>query len=58
MSQSTFVDCLFLHCWVSSSKYSAFLLTDKYDYIGKLLKPGEEPTEYTDDEDVKDKKKD
>ncbi|XP_062309165.1 membrane-associated progesterone receptor component 1 [Osmerus eperlanus] len=32
--------------------------TQKYDYIGKLLKPGEEPTEYTDDEDVKDKKTD
>ncbi|GAA6089350.1 membrane-associated progesterone receptor component 1 [Tachysurus ichikawai] len=32
--------------------------TFKYDYIGKLLKPGEEPTEYTDDEEVKDKKKD
>ncbi|KAJ7997042.1 hypothetical protein DPEC_G00224820, partial [Dallia pectoralis] len=32
--------------------------TQKYDYIGKLLKPGEEPTEYTDDEEVKDKKKD
>lgn len=30
---------------------------EKYDYIGKLLKPGEEPTEYTDDEEVKDKKK-
>ncbi|KAM8835819.1 membrane-associated progesterone receptor component 1 [Synchiropus picturatus] len=28
----------------------------KYDYIGKLLKPGEEPTEYTDDEEAKDKK--
>ncbi|XP_071770174.1 membrane-associated progesterone receptor component 1 [Centroberyx gerrardi] len=32
--------------------------TQKYDYIGKLLKPGEEPTEYTDDEEVKDKKAD
>uniref|UniRef100_A0A8C2HJP7 Membrane-associated progesterone receptor component 1 n=1 Tax=Cyprinus carpio TaxID=7962 RepID=A0A8C2HJP7_CYPCA len=32
--------------------------TQKYDYVGKLLKPGEEPTEYTDDEEVKDKKKD
>ncbi|KAI5096861.1 membrane-associated progesterone receptor component 1, partial [Silurus meridionalis] len=32
--------------------------TSKYDYIGKLLKPGEEPTEYTDDEEAKDKKKD
>ncbi|XP_047235150.1 membrane-associated progesterone receptor component 1 [Girardinichthys multiradiatus] len=30
--------------------------TVKYDYIGKLLKPGEEPTEYTDDEEGKDKK--
>lgn len=32
--------------------------TEKYDYVGKLLKAGEEPTEYTDDEEVKDKKKD
>ncbi|XP_037604684.1 membrane-associated progesterone receptor component 1 [Sebastes umbrosus] len=32
--------------------------TFKYDYIGKLLKPGDEPTEYTDDEEVKDKKTD
>ncbi|XP_029546919.1 membrane-associated progesterone receptor component 1 [Salmo trutta] len=32
--------------------------TQKYDYVGKLLKAGEEPTEYTDDEEVKDKKKD
>lgn len=30
--------------------------TVKYDYVGKLLKPGEEPTEYTDDEDSKDAK--
>nr|ALL41463.1 progesterone receptor membrane component 1 [Bostrychus sinensis] len=32
--------------------------TFKYHYVGKLLKPGEEPTEYTDDEEVKDKKND
>uniref|UniRef100_A0A3Q3XB12 Membrane-associated progesterone receptor component 1 n=1 Tax=Mola mola TaxID=94237 RepID=A0A3Q3XB12_MOLML len=32
--------------------------TFKYDYVGKLLKPGEEPMEYTDDEDGKDKKMD
>ncbi|XP_066570886.1 membrane-associated progesterone receptor component 1 [Amia ocellicauda] len=35
--------------------------TQKYDYVGKLLKPGEEPSEYTDDEEgkeSKDKKKD
>lgn len=30
----------------------------KYDYIGKLLKPGEEPAEYTDDEEGRDKKTD
>ncbi|XP_072171270.1 membrane-associated progesterone receptor component 1-like [Diadema setosum] len=24
--------------------------TEKYDYIGKLLKPGEEPTDYSDEE--------
>ncbi|XP_064006052.1 membrane-associated progesterone receptor component 2 [Pogoniulus pusillus] len=27
---------------------------DKYDYVGRLLKPGEEPSEYTDEEDTKD----
>ncbi|XP_039622327.1 membrane-associated progesterone receptor component 1 [Polypterus senegalus] len=35
--------------------------THKYHYVGKLLKPGEEPSEYADDEDEKDsmdKKKD
>ena len=35
-----------------------FHVTVKYDYVGKLLKPGEEPTEYTDDEEGKDKKAD
>ncbi|XP_015251542.1 membrane-associated progesterone receptor component 1 [Cyprinodon tularosa] len=30
--------------------------TEKYYYIGKLLKPGDEPTEYTDNEEGKDKK--
>ncbi|XP_051877381.1 membrane-associated progesterone receptor component 1-like [Pristis pectinata] len=28
----------------------------RYNYIGKLLKPGEEPTEYTDEEDTKEAK--
>ncbi|XP_006003934.1 membrane-associated progesterone receptor component 1 [Latimeria chalumnae] len=32
--------------------------TQKYHYVGKLLKPGDEPTEYTDDEEGKDLKKD
>lgn len=35
-----------------------FSVPVKYDYIGKLLKPGEEPTEYTDDDEGKDKKTD
>lgn len=30
--------------------------SEKYDYIGKLLKPGEQPTEYSDEEDAKDTK--
>lgn len=30
--------------------------TEKYDYIGKFLKPGEQPTEYSDDEEAKDTK--
>lgn len=29
-------------------------LSEKYDYVGRLLKPGEEPSEYTDEEDTKD----
>lgn len=29
---------------------------EKYEYIGKLLKPGEQPTEYSDEEDAKDNK--
>ncbi|KAA8586523.1 hypothetical protein FQN60_000359 [Etheostoma spectabile] len=32
--------------------------TMKYDYVGKLLKPGEEPAEYTDEDEGKDKKTD
>ncbi|XP_029447594.1 membrane-associated progesterone receptor component 2 [Rhinatrema bivittatum] len=29
-------------------------IKEKYDYVGRLLKPGEEPSEYTDEEDTKD----
>lgn len=29
-------------------------LLEKYDYVGRLLKPGDEPSEYTDEEDIKD----
>ena len=31
-----------------------FYLTEKYDYVGKLLKPGEEPTDYSDEESATD----
>lgn len=34
-----------------------FLLTEKYEYVGRLLKPGEEPSEYTDEEDIRDHSK-
>jgi len=37
------------------------MLTEKYDVVGRLLKPGEEPTNYSDDEEdteEKDKNKD
>lgn len=27
-----------------------FRVTDKYDFVGRLLKPGEEPTSYSDEE--------
>lgn len=37
-----------LNAWVS------YLLSEKYDYVGRLLKPGDEPSEYTDEEDIKD----
>uniref|UniRef100_A0A2K5EX98 Uncharacterized protein n=1 Tax=Aotus nancymaae TaxID=37293 RepID=A0A2K5EX98_AOTNA len=30
---------------------------EKYDYVGRLLKPGEEPSEYTDEEYTKDHNK-
>jgi len=33
------------------SKYIFFLITERYDYVGKLLKPGEAPTNYSDEED-------
>lgn len=28
-----------------------FIILEKYDYVGKLLKPGEAPTNYSDEED-------
>lgn len=29
----------------------SFICLEKYDYVGKLLKPGEAPTNYSDEED-------
>lgn len=48
--------CEFVTESVNNSLYVPVAV--KYDYVGKLLKPGEEPTEYTDDEEGKDKKTD
>lgn len=28
-----------------------FFIPERYDYVGKLLKPGEAPTNYSDEED-------
>lgn len=38
------------------TRHSSLYLSppEKYDYVGRLLKPGDEPSEYTDEEDIKD----
>ena len=33
-----------------------FLSTEKYNYVGRLLKPGEQPGEYSDDDEAKETK--
>lgn len=30
--------------------FLCFVFADKYDYVGRLLKPGEEPNNYSDEE--------
>lgn len=42
---------VFLSCTLT---WFLSLSTEKYDYVGRLLKPGDEPSEYTDEEDIKD----
>ena len=37
------------------SFFSILSDTEKYDYVGKLLKPGEEPTDYSDEDDTEKK---
>ena len=39
-------------CNVIHSRYEEinFWFTEKYDYVGRLLKPGEKPTDYSDTE--------
>lgn len=37
-----------------SLRFVLHFLPEKYDYVGRLLKPGDEPSEYTDEEDIKD----
>lgn len=41
----------------TESKSVPIWFTEKYDYIGRLLKPWDEPSEYTDEEDVKEHSK-
>ncbi|CAN8006158.1 unnamed protein product [Ixodes hexagonus] len=36
---------------------AVFPLTEKYHYVGRLLKPGEEPTDYSEEEDTADQAK-
>jgi len=33
------------------SLFFTFFVIERYDYVGKLLKPGEAPTNYSDEED-------
>jgi len=45
------------YCSSHSLSPFALSLSEKYDYVGRLLKPGDEPSEYTDEEDMKDHQK-
>lgn len=40
--------------WLIVFFFLLFFFLEKYDYVGRLLKPGDEPSEYTDEEDIKD----
>ena len=40
-------NCKVIH---SRSEEIDFWFTEKYDYVGKLLKPGEKPADYSDTE--------
>jgi membrane-associated progesterone receptor component len=35
---------------MSELQHFMFVFAEKYDYVGRLLKPGEEPTNYSDEE--------
>ena len=39
------------------SNIKLYYFTEKYEFVGKLLKPGEEPNNYSDEEDEKEKEK-
>jgi len=58
--QSIFSDVLLL-CFFYGLIFYKLNFLEKYDFVGKLLKPGEEPTDYSDVSDSetdKEKKKD
>lgn len=41
-----------IHINVKTSLFTySYIIVERYDYVGKLLKPGEAPTNYSDEED-------
>lgn len=50
--------CIYLCTYRSVNSFVTFVFffsPEKYDYVGRLLRDGEEPTNYSDEEDDKDK---
>jgi len=44
-------NCLKKQCMTIKNLLKIIFITERYDYVGKLLKPGEAPTNYSDEED-------
>ena len=55
--QVVFTLLKFIITMLNPSYSLSFVPTEKYDFVGKLLKPGEEPTEYSDEESATDTEK-
>lgn len=37
-------------CATDTLQQDSFVCSEKYDYVGRLLRPGEEPTNYSEEE--------